>query len=414
VLQNFGWPLHQLDVKNAFLHGDLQEEVYMEILHGLSKPEIVGKVCRLRKSLYGLKQSPRAWFDRFRHALCSMGFKQCNGDHTVFYRHSSHHITVLAIYVDDIIITGDDEQGIKYLKENLSKEFEVNDLGQLKYFLGIEVARSPQEIVLSQRKYVLDLLNETCMIRCRPACTPIDSNHKLCAESGDHVNKERYRRLAGCLIYLCHTRHDIIYAISVLSRYVHDPRSGHLDVVYHILRYLKSSSEKGIIFKSHGHLKVEGYCNVDWASFLDDRRSTSGYCVFVGGNLVSWRSKKQSIVSRSTAEAEYRAMAQGLCEIIWVRNLLSELKVMRKGPPRPHCDNKSAINIANNPVQHEKTKHVGIDWFFIKEKLDDGTLELSHVNLRGQIADCLTKSLGVKECQTLCNKMGMIDIYRPS
>jgi hypothetical protein len=159
---------------------------------------------------------------------------------------------------------------------------------------------------------------------------------------------------------------------------------------------------------------VEGYCDADYSSCLDDRRSTSCYCVFVGGNLVSWRSKKQSVVSRSTAEAEYRAMAQGLCEIIWVRNLLSELKLMRKGPSKLHCDNKSAINIANNPVQHDKTKHVEIDRFFIKEKLDDGTLELSHVNLRGQIADCLTKGLEVKECQILCNKMGVIDIYHPS
>jgi hypothetical protein len=199
---NFGWPLHQLDVKNAFLHSDLQEEVYMEIPPGLSKHETVGKVCRLKFFLYGLKQSPRAWFDRFTRALCSMGFKQCNVDHIVFYRHSGRRITVLVVYVDDIIITGDDEQRIKYLKENLSKEFEVKDLGQLKYFLGIEVARSPPGIVLSQRKYVLDLLNETCMIECRPASTPIDSNHKLCAECGDPVNKERYQRLVGRLIYL--------------------------------------------------------------------------------------------------------------------------------------------------------------------------------------------------------------------
>jgi hypothetical protein len=214
---NFGWPLHQLDVKNAFLHSDLQEEVYMGIPPGLSKHETVGKVCRLKKSLYGLKQSPRAWFDRFTHALCSMGFKQCNVDHIVFYRHSGRRITMLVVYVDDIIITGDDEQGMKYLKENLSKEFEVKDLAQLKYFLGIEVARSPQGIVLSQRKYILDLLNETGMIGCRPASAPIDSNHKLCAESGDPVNKERYQRLVGRLIYLCHIRPNITYAVSVVS-----------------------------------------------------------------------------------------------------------------------------------------------------------------------------------------------------
>jgi len=257
----------------------------MEVPPSYSKPEMVGKVCRLKKSLYGLKQSPRAWFDRFRRALCAMGYKQCNGDHTIFYKHFGRKITVLAVYVDDIIITGDDEVEIKCLKGNLSREFEVKDLGQLKYFLGIEIARSPKGIVLSQRKYVMDLLSETGMLGCRPVSTPIDSNHKLCAESGNPVNKERYQRLVGRLIYLCHTRPDISYAVSVVSRYMHDPRSGRLDAVYRILRYLKSCPGKGLCFRSHGHLNVDGYCDADWASCPDDRRSTLGYCAFVGGEL---------------------------------------------------------------------------------------------------------------------------------
>jgi hypothetical protein len=343
-----------------------------------------------------------------------MRYKQCNGDHTVFYRHSNSKITILAVYVDDIIITGDDEVEISRLKDSLRKEFEVKDLGQLKYFLGIEIARSPKGIVLSQRKYVLDLLSDTGMLGCRVASTPIDQNHKLCAESGEPVNKEKYQKLVGRLIYLCHTRPDISYAVSVVSRYMHDPRSGHLDAVNQILRYLKGSPGKGLWFKRNGHLNVDGYCDADWASCLDDRRSTSGYCVFVGGNLVSWRSKKQPVVSKSTAEAEYRAMSQGLSEMLWVRNLLSELKLLRKGPLNLWCDNKSAINIANNPVQHDRTKHVEIDRFFIKEKLDDGIIKISHVTSSEQIADCLTKGLENKECSSACNKMGMIDIYHPS
>jgi hypothetical protein len=186
----FGWPLHQLDVKNAFLHSDLQEKVYMEMPPGCSKPNTASKVCRLRTSLYGLKQFARAWFDKFRRALCGMCYKQCNGDHKVFYRHSERRITILAMYVDDIVITRDDAIEIRCLKDNLSEQFEVKDLGQLKYFLGIEVARSPKDIFLSQRKYVLDLLSETHMLGCRSASTHIDLNHKLSAESGDPVNKE--------------------------------------------------------------------------------------------------------------------------------------------------------------------------------------------------------------------------------
>jgi hypothetical protein len=243
---NLEWPLYQLDVKNAFLHGDLQEEVYIEIPPGFDTAQTKGKALRLKKALYGLKQSPRAWFDRFRRAMCNMGYNQCNGDHTVFYRHSGNQVTILAVYVDDIIITGDDTLEVAQLKKNLSKEFEVKDLGQLRYFLGIEIARSPRGIVLSQRKYVLDLLNETGMLGCRKASTPIEQNHKLCAQSGDPVDKEKYQRLVGRLIYLCHTRPDITYAVSVVSRYMHDPRSGHMDAVYRILRYLKSSPGKGL------------------------------------------------------------------------------------------------------------------------------------------------------------------------
>jgi hypothetical protein len=163
-----------LDVKNALLHVDLHEEVYMEIPPGFATAQTKGKVLRLKKSLYGLKQSPRAWFDRFRCAMCGMGYKQCSGDHTLFYCHPGNCITILAVYVDDIIITGNDTLEIAQLKENLSKEFEVKDLDQLRYFLGIEIARSPRGIVLSQRKYVLDLLNDTGMLGCHPASTPME------------------------------------------------------------------------------------------------------------------------------------------------------------------------------------------------------------------------------------------------
>jgi hypothetical protein len=388
---NFNWPLHQLDVKNAFLHGDLQEEVYMEIPPGFATSQAAGKVFKLKKSLYGLKKSPRAWFDRFRLAVCGMGYKQCNGDHTVFYRHSKTRITILAVYVDDIVITGDDAEEILRLKKKLGEAFEVKDLGQLKYFLGIEIARSRKGIVLSQRKYALDLLSETGMLGCRVASTPIEQNHKMCAEGGDPVCKEQYQRLVGRLIYLCHTRPDITHAVSVVSRYMHDPREQHMEAVRRILRYIKRSPGKGLWFRSSGHLRIEGYCDADWAGCMDDRRSTTGYCVFVGGNLVSWRSKKQDVVARSTAEAEYRAMAVSLCELMWVRNMLSELRLFRGDSLQLWCDNKSAINIANNPVQHDRTKHVEIDRFFIKEQLNRGVLTLSYVKSQEQLADCLTK-----------------------
>ena len=414
IAANEGWKLHQLDVKNAFLHGDLLEEVYMEIPPGFGTKQTVDKVCRLRKSLYGLKQSPRAWFDRFRRAMVNMGYQQINADHTVFFRQHGGHITMLAVYVDDMIITGDDEGEIAQLKAKLGKEFEVKDLGQLRYFLGIEVARGEEGIVLSQRKYVLDLLKETGMLGCKPAVSPIDQRFMLSADAREPVDRERYQRLIGHLIYLCHTSHGITFTLSMVSRYMHDLRKGHMDAVYQILRYLKSAPGKGLIFKKNGHLNIEGYCDSDWASCADDRKSTTGYCMFVGGNLVSWKSKKQSVVARSTAKAEYRAMALAVAEMMWLRALLAELKRNQGVKMKLWCDSKSAISIANNPVQHDRTKHVEIDRFFIKEKLDSGLLELGHVATKEQVADCLTKGLSSLDLFTLCDKMNLIDIFCPS
>jgi hypothetical protein len=313
-----------------------------------------------------------------------------------------------------MVIRGDDETEILHLKKMLAKSFEVKDLGHLHYFLGIEVAYGVQGIYLSQRKYVLDLLAETGMLECRPVPTPIEQNHRILANSGEPVDKYQYQRLVGRLIYLSHTRPDIAYAVSVVSRYMHDPRSGHLDYVHRILRYLKSCPGKGILFSNHGHLDIEGYTDADWAGCLDDRRSTSGYCVFVGGNLVGWRSKKQSVVARSTAEAEFRSMASGLCELLWHKILMTELCLYNGAPLQLNCDNQAAIQIVNNPVHHDRTKHVEIDRHFIKEKLDEGLLQVNFVNSGDQIADVLTKGVCGLNFVKFCDKMGLLDIFAPS
>ena len=323
---NLDWPLHQFDVKNAFLHGDLEEEVYMDIPPGYTSSPTAGIVCRLQKALYGLKQSPHAWFGRFSMAMKKYGFQQSNSDHTLFLKQRQKKVTVLIIYVDDMIITGDDTEKIYKLQKHLATEFEMKSLGGLKYFLGIEVARSKRGIFLSQRKYVLDLLTEVGMLDCKPADTPIIQNQKL-GDFSEQVptNKERYQRLVGKLIYLSHTRPDICYAVSIVSQFMHCPSEEHMDAVVRILRYLKSAPGRGLLFSKNGHLEVEGYTNADWAGSISDRKSTSGYFTFIGGNLVTWRSKKQKVVALSSAEAEFRGMAKGLCELLWLRRLLSEI-----------------------------------------------------------------------------------------
>ncbi|PNX83829.1 beta-galactosidase [Trifolium pratense] len=414
---NFDWPLQQFDVKNAFLHGELLEEVYMDLPPGCNKSERhAQKVCKLKKSLYGLKQSPRAWFGRFTKSMIAFGYVQSNSDHTLFLKKQQGKITALIIYVDDMVVTGNDPEERKALQEHLSREFEMKDLGFLKYFLGIEVSRSKKGIFLSQRKYALDLLQETGMSACQPATSPMEEGLKL-HNITDQVScdKGRYQRLVGKLMYLAHTRPDLAYALSIVSQFMHNPCEQHMNAVMHILRYLKSAPGKGILFtKNEKHEDIDVYTDADWAGALDDRRSTSGYFSFVGGNLVTWRSKKQNVVARSSAEAEFRGMALGLCEALWLKHLLEDLGYPQRQPIHLYCDNKAACDIAHNPVQHDRTKHVEVDRFFIKEKLDAKILELPKIRSEDQLADMLTKAVSSKVFLKYLHKLGMDDIYAPT
>jgi len=415
---NQDWPLLQFDVKNAFLHGEILEEIYMDFPPGMEDSMINSngmKVCKLKKALYGLKQSPRAWFGRFTKSMKAFGYRASNYDHTLFLKKGEGKITALIIYVDDMIVTGNDQDEIYSLQKYLVSEFEMKQLGNLKYFLGIEVARSNHGIFLCQRKYTIDLLSETGLLGCKPVDTPIEQNHMLfqCSNSTS-IDRGRYQMLVGKLIYLSHTRPDITYAVNVVSQFMHDPRKRHMDVVERILRYLKSTPGKGILFSNHGNLEVEGYTDADWAGSKNDRRSTSGYFTFVGGNLVTWRSKKQPVVARSSAEAEFRGMALGVCELLWVRNVLSDMGFKPKEAMRLYCDNTSAITIAHNPVQHDRTKHVEIDRHFIKEKLEAGVISFPFVRSELQLADVLTKGVTSRVFNESLFKLGMCDIHAPT
>jgi hypothetical protein len=328
-------------------------------------------VCKLRKSLYGLKQSTRAWLGKFSKSMKGFRYKQSNSDYTLFLKHKKGKVTALIVYVDDMVVTENDPEEKAALQRHLASEFEMKDLGALKYFLGIKVARSKQGIFLSQQKYILDILTDTGMLASKPADTPMELNHQL-GEYPDQVptKKERYQRLVGKLIYLGHTRPNIAYVVSVVSQFMHAPSEAHMDAVNRILRYLKSAPGRGLMFSRHGHLDIEGHIDVDWAGSVTDIRSTSGYFTFVGGNLVSWRSKKQNVVSRSSAKAEYRGMTHRVGELLWIMNLLGELGFKPNHAMQLNCDNKAAIDIAHNPVQHDRTKHVEVDRHFIKEKLE--------------------------------------------
>ena len=261
----YNWDFHQLDIKNVFLHGDLQEEVYMKQPPGFVAKGEIGRVCRLRKSLYGLKQSPRAWFDKFSQAVEEFDMQKSKSNHSLFYRNSSSGIIMLVVYVDDIVITESDSKGISSLKSFLQSQFHTKDLGMLRYFLGIEVMRSKYRIFLSQRKYVLDLLSETEKLEVKPCSFPMVPGVHLTREGETFENPKRYRRLIGKLNYPTVTCFDIAHSVSIVSLYISSSTIDHWAVVEQILCYLKGASSRGILYSNHGHNRLECFMNVDWA-----------------------------------------------------------------------------------------------------------------------------------------------------
>ena len=368
---NLDWSLYQYDIKTAFLHGNLKEEIYMKYPRGYEGIRGEGKVCKLRKALYRLKQSPRVWFGRFSQAMKTLDDQQCNGEHTLLFKHASQGlITILIFYVDNIIITVSNAKEIKYLEQHLTKNFDVKQLGPLQYFLGIEFARSSEEILMTQHKYILELLKETKHINCHINETPIEVNHKLAVlESDPKIEISSYKKLIGKLLYLSHIRPDICYTVNILSQFMHPPRNSHFQAANQVLRYLKGTSGLGITYQKSGKLDLILYTNTDFSGSRVDYRSTTGYCTFFGENLVTWRSKKQSVVSKSSTEAEFRAMSKGIDELMLIKHLLEELKISYIKPITIRCDNKSAISIAHGPVYHDRMKHVNIDRFYIQEHL---------------------------------------------
>ncbi|KAL5547348.1 hypothetical protein UlMin_007035 [Ulmus minor] len=430
-----GWSLHQLDVNNAFLHGDLSEEVYMTIPQGYShkgeKQLPPNAVCKLSKSLYGLKQASRQWYAKFSSVLIEEGFRQSATDHSLFINSKGSAFIVILVYVDDIIIASSDDVAVQHLKSRINARFKLKDLGTLRYFLGLEVGRTERGISVSQRSYALQLLADTGYLGCKPAVTPMEPNLKLSQDEGDLLpDASLYRRLIGKLLYLTITRPDLSYAVNRLSQFLSQPRLPHFKAVQRVLQYVKGTPGQGLFLPSKSEVELRAYAesdlsttaeaqfkvfsDADWAGCADSRRSISGYCVFLGDSLISWKSKKQATVSRSSAEAEYRSMANATCELTWLLSLLKELGVSHSRPALLYCDNQAALHIAANPVFHERTKHIEIDCHLVRDKIQAGVLKTLHVSTRNQLADVFTKALHPSLFKGLLDKMGLINIYSPS
>ena len=370
-------------------------------------------MCRLHKSLYGLKQASRQWFSMFTEAILAAGFVQSKADYSLFIQKVGDSLTVLLIYVDDILITGNNLDSIRATKEFLHSRFRIKDLGDLKFFLGIEIARSQKGILLSQRKYALEIIKDTGLLGVKPVDFPMDDT-KLSNKGELLKDPAVYRRLVGRLIYLTITRPDITYSVHVLSRFMHEPRLHHMTAALRVVKYLKSCPGQGLLLSSNNDLSLKAFCDSDWAGCPITRRSTTGYCVFLGNSLISWRTKRQRTVSLSSAEAEYRAMTGTCCELTWLQYLFADLHISIPRPAILHCDNQAALHIAANPVFHERTRHIEMDCHFIRDKILDGSVRTRFVGSLQQLADVFTKALGKDKFRSLLSKLGVLDIHSPT
>ena len=401
---NLNLHLEQMDVKTAFLHGELEEELYMAQPKGFEEPGKEDYACLLKKSLYGLKQSPRQWYRRFDDFMLHCGFTRSKYDGCVYFKALNNSKRMyLLLYVDDMLIACEDMEEIHKLKNQLGGEFEMKDLGSAKRILGMDIVRGSDVIFLSQQRYILKVLDRFRMRDAKVVSTPLAMHFKLSASQSPQIEEEKlhmlkvpYASAVGSIMYamVC-TRPDIAQAVSVVSRYMANPGKEHWMAVKWILRYLKGTSHYGLLFRrvGTGDEMVKGYVDSDYAGDLDNRRSLSGYIFTVFGCSVCWKSVLQHVVALSTTEAEYIALGEAIKEAIWLKGICAELLAMDEVNTSVHCDSQSAIHLSKHQVFHERSKHIDVRMHFIRDTVQSGIISLCKIPTSENPADMLTKPL---------------------
>jgi len=407
-----GWKIGQFDVKSAFLHGELCENVYVEQPKGYIKRGKEQMVYKLHKALYGLKQAPRAWFHRIEAYFLKEGFQKCESEQTLFTKQGKGgKIVIVSVYVDDLIFTGDDYDMLAEFKSSMLKEFDMSDLGNMHFFLGIEVVQREDGIFICQRKYALEILTKFGMLESNEVSSPIIPGVKISKDKdGTPVDETYFKQLVGSLMYLTATRPDMMFVTCLVSRYMAKPTNLHLQTIKRALRYLKGTVSYGIYYRKDGNGELRVYTDSDYAGDVEDRKSTSGYVFLLNFGAVSWCSKKQPIVTLSTTEAEFVAAAMCTCQAIWIKRILKELRYNDEYCTRIWCDNSSTIKLSKNPVMHGRSKHIDVRYHFLRNLTKEGLMDLVHCGSRDQLADIMTKPLKAEDFQRLRNSLGVCDL----
>ncbi|KAI3827321.1 hypothetical protein L1987_01394 [Smallanthus sonchifolius] len=362
--------IYQMDVKSAFLYGKISEEVYVKQPPGFVDPAHPNKVLKLDKALYGLHQAPRAWYETLSGYLLSNNFRKGAIDQTLFIKDEGGEILLVQTYVDDIIFGSTRKKLCKDFEVLMHSKFEMSSMGELNFFLGLQVKQVPNGIFISQSKYVKSILERFKMADCSAARTPMQVHHQLSPDKeGQDTDQYQYRAMIGSLMYLTASRPDIMFAVCLCARFQAAPKVSHLQAGKRILRYLKGAPKLGLWYQKNGNVNLYAYTDSDYGGCNLDKKSTSGGCQFLGGRLISWQCKKQTCVSTSTAEAEYIAASSCCAQVIWIQNQMLDYGMTFMQTPI-HIDNMSAISIMNNPVQHSKTKHIDIRYHFIRDQAE--------------------------------------------
>ncbi|GLJ07859.1 hypothetical protein SUGI_0075700 [Cryptomeria japonica] len=359
-----------MDVKSAFLNGNLEEEVYMEQLEGFLLHDDETFVCQLKRALYGLKQAPKAWYSRLDQYLKEKGFKKGSADRNLCIKKGGNHMIIVVVYIDEIVFGGNKDTLCKEFADQMQSEFEMSMLGELTYFLGLQILQQDKGIFISQIKYAKEMLNKFQLEYCKPVSTPMATDSKLSKnDESPVVDQNLYRSMIGSLLYLTASRSNIIQAVCMVAKFQATPKQSHMNVVNRIFRYLQ------------GMLSY-------------------------GDQLVSWHNKKQDSVSLSTIKVEYIVVAKCFSWVLWMKRALKDIQVDITDPILIRCDNLGAINIVNNPVMHSTTRHIAIKYHFLRDKVEAQEVRMDYVPTREQVADIFTKPLPVSTFEYLRHKLG--------
>lgn len=406
LVAHFDLELHQMDVKTAFLNGDIEETIYMK------KPEMVTDsnqtsqlVCKLKKSIYGLKQASRQWYLKFNQVILSFGFEINLGEDCVYHKFSGSRFIFLVLYVDDILLASNDKDLLKDTKKFLSNKFEMKDLGEASFVLGIQIHRDRSRgmLGLSQKSYIEKVLQRFSMENCKPHDTPVSKGDKFSLKQCPKNNLESkymenipYASAVGSLMYaqVC-TRPDLAFIIGMLGRYQSNPGREHWIAAKRVMRYLQNTKNYMLTYTKSNHLEIIGFSDSDFAGCQDSRKSTSGYVFTLAGGAISWRSAKQTLVTTSTMEAEFVACYEASNQAIWLRKFIKGLRIVEnvERPLKLYCDNRAAVLYSNNNKSSSKSKHIDIKFLVVRERVQNEQIDIQFIGTNSMLADPFTKAL---------------------